>query len=1402
MNSFINNPPKVVIYDPVTATNTHTYCFLGDVPKGIWNACNYYREVTAAQRQAYDKLLREFYGADYKYHVAIAQTRVGGGVGVGVGIGGGADDLDDSDIEKMLQGEREVVETVAKNVGGVTYPPVHVYPEDKFSEFKEKIYIATGIPVYRQHLFYIDKNRLQGVYKISVEGAYKVDIRDYNNFRDIIHGVHVDRFLYDNRNSLKIEANDTFEILSSLPANNTVYVVDLAQFTAKIRTQLLDMISDTYQFELFYYGFIVKYWPQLTTDCFYDYITNEDELQHKYPDLAKNKSSLVSVYKTESEIIDGNYRNMNKMLAFANDNVAIAITQMIAMVSGNRVMLNIRNLFDKLRVTKCIPEIHAYIEHNNKRYLLRKRYIRSSDIQFPSGMLMRVGITLAISLRKSDQDVYHSRSTATTMENEQSRFMFLNFHPNGKYYIKTLWNEEDELGFDDIIKIMKKFTDPIIHGINQLGRYAFIAGSSLPLITKQNVGYQGLNICVYWKKVMLEHTFKTIKGLWDTYLRARIIGTRNVQQFDKYEFTWRKGMYEFDTNAIERIITASNNIIINNYYVYLSNNAVKQKWNQNYDGRVVRMTHRTTDVRFEIIDIREQEFQTFYTYVLGFIYRAINTESIKTAFTATKNYKDVKKLRKLLEQDPELYNLKKYGSKKVYSSVCQRKRQPIIYTPDELKTMDQTSIKKLTQYWNFTMNKPAWYGCPTKQYPHLSFGADAHPKHYCLPCCNKKPHTSEGSKKSRLHAVCVSKHKFTNEESGVSRHIMNYGKDIDLARLSKLPQAGIKNLLMGTVNTPHNYYIYGVPQDVPGAENIGIVYAVAESLNIPMEELVKKLIIELKKPESKHLFGTLLNGTLVEYWSSADAMIATIKEIFVDGKMFSQEMQKFKQWPELFTELFHIFFKISIFTFLDDTGTGANIELFIPDILYSEIAYVNRMNDGSSPDDADSTRAPKPTLVSSLMAEQIYVLVIKKQNRYYPIFVIDVETYFKTFNISQRKYVFDDKVIKLIYNMVAVTQTDETYDKKMDLSLLKEFIAESGYTMVTKYINRQNLCYAALLSRRDQYVYVPIDYSVYISDKIPVSFDAYVRDNRVHVDGVRKFITEMNAFIEAKYKAGNVYLYGLLKEQSTLTLGGKFTGLEVSGMNFYCEGEISASSKIRELRYSYDEINKLILSRAPPVPDPRTTKIGESLYNNYIYQLFVIEFINYLDIERNAQTRSKIKALINETNFKKDINDFRKQLREILQNYPHDYSLIQNQITTFYYSHFNKVELLENIDATVYDFDRVTMNKLRSMSRDDMKKELLNIASTFSVQKDFDTAGIKFPNVYMPCREMTDIGYCEKNKLILNRPIDDLVDILTTDLTDSLKSKYLLNNIWQDTVLDPLKFTKWPTEIINIYRLE
>jgi hypothetical protein len=261
--------------------------------------------------------------------------------------------------------------------------------------------------------------------------------------------------------------------------------------------------------------------------------------------------------------------------------------------------------------------------------------------------------------------------------------------------------------------------------------------------------------------------------------------------------------------------------------------------------------------------------------------------------------------------------------------------------------------------------------------------------------------------------------------------------------------------------------------------------------------------------------------------------------------------------------------------------------------------------------------------------------------------------------------------------------------------------------------------------------------------------------------------------------------------------------------NKFTESELDKNAKIVDIDYDYSEINRLILERSGPAEDNRSKLLGESLYNNYLYQLFVLEFINFLEKERNGELRKHIRHAIMETNFKKDISEFQSEIRELLKDFPNDYSLIQNQLLTFYYIHFNKNALLEQIETTVYDFDHITINRLRKLPKNELTTELKEIVKTFTVEKSFDTTNIKFPNIYLPCDHMQEehAGFCDHKKLIINSngkngSLNELIDILATDIKDDLKARYLMSNIFTDTTVDYLSFAKYPTEIVTIYRLE
>jgi hypothetical protein len=1589
-NYFLTDPVKVYIYDPISAKHTDSYVFLGDVPRAIVNACTHPSKESS-------KLLRTHYGGDFAAKLGmvpptmgvLAPSRIQITPGRQVTGGDHTDEIDIADIEALL-GEppdaSKAREPTPQAAHARTHPEthpgkshkhgpeyitdVHIFPEDRISEVKEKVFLVTGIPVYRQHLFYFRHSRVETSYRIYADGSYPVDIRNVARSRDSIHGIPIDKVLYETRNNIRVDALDTFLIMSEIePAGHSLFIVDLDQFTRAKYTQLTEVANDAYQFNMFYYGFLIKYWPQLTQECAHDYIFNERELQHKYPELAKNHVVLAGIYRAEKEILVTNYRHAARAAAFAEaTRVTIAITQLTAVITGRQLALNIRNLFDKLRVSKCIPEIRAYVLYNNKRYLLRKQSHSRRAVPFPSGSLMKNGIILAISLRKLDAasaaDGTGTYPNEHPAAREEQRYLFLNIWDNGKYYVRATWNEEDELGFHETLKIIKKFTDPILTSINQSGRIVFVTGSALPLVEFRNINYQDLTICMFWKRVMLGNTFRVIKSLLEIYMRGRVIGPRHVSQSDRHEFLFRKGMHEFDTGAIEKIISIGSGLFVTNQYLHLSNSAVKQKWDQNFDGRVVRMYHRTTDIRFEVIGIREHEFEIFYHYILGFIYSSTHNELVKKSFATTQSYEDVKKLRKLREQDPELFNLKKYGSKKVYSIVCQNQRQPLIYTADELQMMSREEIARLTQYWNFTLSKPAYYGCPNRKYPHLNFMVGVHPKHYCLPCCNKKLQLDVDRKRTRVNAICRDKHTYTGHELSVgSRHIMNYGKSVEIGRLSKLPHSALKSLLFSTLNPNEGYYLAGVAQSLPGLNHAGLIFAIADAISDsnalhPCDSddsgdsddigdsddssddgsetttrggrggtgsgsnafaLMNRMTTYLRSNPST--FYVLLNGRLCENFRDAAAVADAMDQLVAEPAYPTGGSDDtcgrgtvFDKWSELFVEIAHSL-GITVITFIDDDGSGV-MDLYVPNIIHeAEIARTQADDGGLGPRPFyDGGLGPRPFydggrsstfgLRPHLTDEEVYVLVVRRQNNYYPIYLIDLAMFFKTSQIIAKTYPFGSGAVGLIRDMIvhADQSKDFAAGKQIDLQVIRAFTARAPrplaeiseqsdhlatadqgssfdphhlatadrrssfdphhqprqYRLTRKYINKQNMCYAVLLTvganaasesfnqeisgpdsgHETGLVYVPIDYSPNAADGTEITFDAFDRDEYVvDFNNVLGFIEDMNAHIAGSYfLGGELYTYKLLKiesyvvsKQATEPSRGPFDAtntanadsatrfgpdvgagiaIVVNGAYYYfttgSQSALADGPEHRSIpvitRYDYTQVNRQILARAKPVEDPRNQRIGLSLYENYVYQLFLLEFVYYLSNERDEVIRGELEQFIQSLN-RKNTQETRGALRTILKSYPADYLMIQKSITEFHHGTITKPELLASLAATPYEFDRKTMISLAHMEAGAITAKLRTIADKFTVQKDVDST-ISFPNVYMPCEESpAQTGYCDHGKLILNRPLDEFVELLVGDITNPLKAKHLLGGIWMDVVRSYLDFVRVPGEIITIYRL-
>ena len=167
-------------------------------------------------------------------------------------------------------------------------------------------------------------------------------------------------------------------------------------------------------------------------------------------------------------------------------------------------------------------------------------------------------------------------------------------------------------------------------------------------------------------------------------------------------------------------------------------------------------------------------------------------------------------------------------------------------------------------------------------------------------------------------------------------------------------------------------------------------------------------------------------------------------------------------------------------------------------------------------------------------------------------------------------------------------------NKQLDLNIIKSFT-----TITKKYINLQNLCYAVMTVDE---IYVPITASVYTTDSIPLTFEVYDKSKLPKYSSLIKFFEGINAFIKSNYMSQISLdpIYSLLVPGTALEYNGVIECVKTTkGIPFYCTD--ITNLPVKQIKYDYIEINKLILSRSQGTIDSREKLLGHALYTNYIY---------------------------------------------------------------------------------------------------------------------------------------------------------------------------------------------------------
>ena len=1393
---FTYDPIKLKILDIKTGVVQRTYVFVGQVPAAVE------KELRRAERDPKRKSpeLKKFYGA--YYHEKL---------GLGAGVTGGDEAPDhepEPDTQVDLITDEDLLETAeqadvepdtalltapettkVKTAGSVSFvTDIELFPDDNILDFKNKIYLTTDIPIYRQHLYFVNRNRTtpanytvrrnNNVVPVDITSLidfYKNDTSK-NDRRDSIEGIPVDLTLYANKSFTTVTAEDTFSLLVT---NDThvYYLVDLASL---IPTDLYTRIhKDRYQLDVVYYGFIQLYFPMLTPAVFNDYLKNEKAISELYPTLKRSKRELQSVVNLETDIAAESYA------AFDNPNADVfsSITSTTLSVSKNwrekEHVLILRNIFDLLELNEQVTYAKCCIPLQENQYVVCKK-----SYQFDKEPRDNPQIDTLMYKIRTNQDT-----------NEHVRLIL---YKNGNYLIRTEWREERHMDFKAITALVSSVVNPVIKKINQLGSTVKHTDIQLPEITKDSVIFTETDIVFYYDEDMTETRFAVIKQILEDYRKAEIITQRESLTVG-LDFYFNKGMHKYDSKRLEKTIG------VNNYYEYLSNGAVKQKWDTVFERtRVFNVSNAASKLRMAISGIRNDlEMQIFYTYLLGLL-SIYENNAPKRNIDEAMQQKAKKTLKNLKIQDPILYDFKKiYKSNVVYSKICQKPYQPLILTESEYRDLSKAKQETAVKYWNFTKEKPAWYSCPNAKYPFIKFITKVHPRDYCIPCC-KKIQMSENVniKRQEIHSECLKSFKYTGEKVSLtkgSHYIATYGKDIETGRISRLPEHTLEPLFFDTHSTSaadqecataDGYYLFGVDQHLPAVRGIGLLFCLVHALGSTVAGFLTECAMRVKKDQTR--FKIILDGEITRYFSSADALAQAISNL--GGNLVSNAELDI-DWNQLFKSLAYNYYGINVIQFVDrERGT---IDLQMPRGL----------------------RTPQELFPDGFKN----LVVVTRKGLFYPVYLLNTELFKRTGVIDSRLYL-NESGLMIIIRAVVVKHFENTtaggIKKSIDLSVVKRFVKQSGLKLTAYFVNSSNLCYAVLAGLSggssgsnekktsksesrvnkgvSKGVYFPIDASYYSLDRsVELIFKPYSDQYACSKDDLLALVDKYNQWVGKQSAAagfGKTAMFPLIETNKNLVVDGRAIGFTSGGLNYYHQASQAAQASTK-LMYDPVFINKIISTGQVGLQSSVKQDTDQAMYHHYAHSLILLHFIDVFNKQRNHGLRRSFLTTVMKTNFDKNTD----RLGAFIEKVPRVEDQVKlKAIVNDYAISRNKKQLVQDLASAYFLFDRIEIEKIKKMTKKEAAAKLHQIARDFVMVGNVKVKS--FPTTLVICGSS---GYCASGRLqVTKQQLSDSIDVIAQHITDEMKSKWIFNSVFINRGLSMLKFIRRKHELVTVELLD
>jgi hypothetical protein len=1609
-NPFTKTPLYAAQVDPASGRVVRAFFFLGSVPRAVLEAARRARPRGADPRNvdwaAGDKAtLHAFYGARWRELLTAedppppeplglsaamapifsggARAKFGGEAAAELDFGDlGAIDEDEDEApvgRARPRGEfdeapaRAAEEWAAVAAGPPVFSELAVYPEDTVYDLRLKLGLASGVPLYRQHLFYyVNEEGPALPYRFTVDGApVVVDWRALHRAesgalmprqsraatpsspgsgeaarRPIVEatvaGVAVDPRLEERREGIKVEALDTFTALGANPGTRLTraYFVDLYAVLPPLGAaerpldNLGAALRDRYQFDLLYYGGLLRYWPQLSPDACSLALSEPGRLPGVYPALDPDPAPLRARFAAERAVTEAALGWRPAAAKGGRSATAVTAATVRVLPEAARMRVAVRNVFDWLPTSPALAALVA-------RFDVDSALLAEAGVG-PAGPEARQGGPVPVLASKRHASSYGPRAAATVGwfvarlprrdsvslalarspgavgdegrgpggAGRQIPYAFLTIFADGRYEAAADWREDDRVGFEAVTREVAAVAAPVIAAVNAMGAAAFPIGGRLAPAGAAGQGARrgpaesagvtlgAITVSAFWPHALTADAFRELKTRFRVYEKAGAVGIRGLQQAGAYTFSFRRGIVAYDPRLADRATAergwrpagsagaeaeppgagAGSSAArprgpsAVNQYAWLTDEAAALRWAATFPGRTVRIHHRATDLRVEVLGADSlAEFELIRRYVFAFLDgllagparlrtgeapapRAAAPSPARRPADDEAPRAASRRLRRLQERDPNLFDLKKYDqAATVYSVLCQSGRQPHVYNEREAGALPAKKRAALVKYWNFTEEEPAFYECPSAKYPHLSFRAGQHPLGFCLPCC-KKTRPAAGSRAALVNEGCLRdpRRAYASPAEGeadaaMSRHVLTYGKETPVGRLSDPPRELSEGLLLDAIPAPYSLQLVGVEQSAPAVPQAGFAYALAYAVGLG-DATADEVLAELAELAGAmgDTFYALGGGAGAAFASAADLADAILGAFVRRDETLSPlgpGGAAADSWPAILAELARHAYGTETVVAADPEGSGAVTLEAAPE---AAAAITGR---GACPFGPAGAFVPPriALLVSGPMGtypaaalNPKFFLRVAPGNRWMaarrtfgfdaPPGAAGAAAALSASDEEEAQYV-TDRVAEALRGALASGAAAGSAGLP-DLALLARFACGGGaggsanagsrFAVETRLANMRSLCYGVVLRDKTQadggFAYVPVRYSACPVDGTPTLY------------GVRPPLSLPKAALDAAVADLNAYIaragepYPPIAPAAFLVNAeGRGVGFahvaaagDESALYFYHDPADPPPTGSPTILFPYDtrEVDAAIVGAARGRASPggsesvaaATAALAQTAnMRNRLYRLFLAEFSAALRGDRNEPLRRELAEAVRATRFDvpKSVAALRRRLGVLLRDYPADLQVVREAIARAYTAapQDPAPAALAAIAATAFAFDRQTLGRLRALgSRREIAAALRALLAPRVAAEAGRGPPAELGNVYVSCGEAGEgapQAQCAGGRLrVPEDRLDAFYDILAADVQNPSKAGLL--SAVSAGVFDPLDFVRRPGEHLSV----